>query len=109
MPRPWLAAASLIAAIVLSPAVAAGPIQLVKDIDRTLGFGKYGSGVPVAFGASSVGTFCTANTTPSAPRLCNPWISDGTQAGTHVLKHIDVPADKLLGPYATLGSAVYFL
>ena len=94
-----------LAALLLSTGLSAGPIQIVKDINRTVSRAGWAGGDPVRFGASWLVTLCTQQ--PSAG-TCDPWISDGTPAGTRVLKHLSDTTYQVAG-YTVLGSYAYFI
>jgi len=99
---------TMVAAIVASAMAHAGPIQLVKDINRTL-MPPYANGDPVAFGGSSILTLCydTPQMTIQG-NFCDPWITDGTQAGTRQIHGATSYLSNLLGAYVNWGGLVYF-
>jgi len=94
---------AVIAAVVFSAAVHAGPTQLVKDINLTVSHNLPDE--PVPFNGSWLLTLCARQADAIG---CAPWISDGTPAGTRMLKQM-TPNTMDIGAYTVLGAFAYFL
>jgi ELWxxDGT repeat protein len=94
---------SLLAAL-CTLAASATPIQLVKDINRTVNLPRISNAKPAPLGAGWILPLCTG---PNPD--CNPWFTDGTEAGTRMVKSISPPGShQSPREFIAMGGYVYF-